>query len=64
METPRDLGRQTVSGTVTYQTHTFHTTLYDQSARAFVYHSSALDKVKEHTLQREIAREVQPLAKP
>ncbi|MCY0881296.1 MAG: hypothetical protein OWS74_04805, partial [Firmicutes bacterium] len=49
--------------TATYQAHTFDTTLYDQPARAFVYYSSALDKKKEHTLQREIAREAQTLEK-
>ena len=51
------------SATATYQAHPFDTTLYDQPARAFVYHSSALDKKKEHTLQREIAREAQTLEK-
>ena len=40
-----------------YQAQTFDTTLYGQPARAFVYQSSALDRKKSHTLEREIARE-------
>ena len=47
----------------TYRVQTFDTTLYDHPARAFVYHSSALDKKKEHTLEREIAREAQTVEK-
>ncbi len=41
----------------TYQAQTFDVTFYDEPARAFVYHSRALDKKKEHTLQREMAQE-------
>ena len=47
----------------TYQAQTFDITLYEQPARAFVYHSSALDKKKEHTVQRAIAREAQSVEK-
>ena len=57
------LAAQSKSATATYQAQTFNTTLYDLPARAFVYHSSALDKKKEHTLQREVAREAQVLEK-
>lgn len=47
----------------TYRAQTIDTTLYGQPVRAFVYHSSALDKKKEHTLQRAIAREAQTVEK-
>ncbi len=57
------LAAQPQRTTATYQAQTFDTTWYDQPVRAFVYHSSALDKKKEHTLQREIAREAQTLEK-
>lgn len=46
-----------------YRAQTINTTLYEQPVRAFVYHSSALDKKKEHTLQRAIAREAQAVEK-
>ena len=46
-----------------YRAQTFDVTLYDQTARAWVYHSSALDKRKERTLQREIDREAKALAR-
>ncbi len=42
---------------------TFDTTLYDQAARAFVYHSYALDKKKEHAFQWAITREAETLEK-
>ena len=41
---------------------TFTVTLDDQPARAFVYHSDALDKKKERTLQPEIQQEADALA--
>jgi len=41
----------------TYHAQTFDVTFADQPAKAFVYHSQTLDRKKEHTLQREIARE-------
>ncbi len=47
----------------TYRAQTIDTTLYEQPVRAFVYHSSALDKKKEHTLQRAITREAQTVEK-
>ena len=47
----------------TYAVQTFDTTLYDQAARAFVCHSDALDKKKEHALQRAITREAETLEK-
>ncbi len=40
-----------------YQAQTFDVTFLGEPARAFVYHSSALDKKKEHSLQREIAKD-------
>ena len=45
-----------------YQAQAFDTMLYDHPTRAFVYHSDALDKKKEHTLQREIQHESDALA--
>jgi transposase len=53
--------RRTTSAS--YRAQTFDTTLYGQPVRAFAYHSSALDKKKEHTLQRAIAREAQAVEK-
>ena len=41
----------------TYHAQTFEVTFAGQPARAFVYHSDALDRKKEHALQREVARE-------
>ena len=41
----------------TYRYQTFDVTFYDEPARAFVYYSPALDRKKEHTLQREIEHE-------
>jgi hypothetical protein len=41
-------------GAARYRVKTFSVTLYDPSARAFVYHSNALDKKKGKTLQREL----------
>ena len=46
----------------TYQAQTFDVTFADAPAKAFVYHSRALDKKKEHTLQREIVRERNEIA--
>lgn len=40
-----------------YHVQTFDVTFLGEPARAFVYHSSALEKKKEHSLQREIAKE-------
>ena len=40
----------------TYRYQTFDVIFYDEPARAFVYYSLTLDRKKEHTLQREIAR--------
>lgn len=40
-----------------YQTQAFDVTFLGAPARAFVYHSSALEKKKEHSLQREIAKD-------
>ncbi len=46
------------SGTASvYHVQTFDITFLGDPARAFLYHSSALDKKKEHSLQREIAKE-------
>ena len=53
--------RRTTSAS--YRAQTFDTTLYGQLVRAFAYHSSALDRKKEHTLQRAIAREAQTVEK-
>ncbi|MCY0881547.1 MAG: hypothetical protein OWS74_06085, partial [Firmicutes bacterium] len=44
-----------------YQAQRFTVTLYDQEAVAFVYHSEALDKKKEHALQRAIQQEAASL---
>jgi len=49
-------------GATRYRSQTFDVVLYDQPTRAFVYHSDALDKKKEHTLQREIRQESDALA--
>ena len=49
-------------GAARYRAQTFDVVLYDQPTRAFVYHSDALDKKKEHTLQREIGQESDALA--
>ena len=49
-------------GAARYRAQTFDVVLYDQPTRAFVYHSDALDKKKEHTLQREIRQESDALA--
>lgn len=49
-------------GTARYGAQTFDVVLYAQPTRAFVYHSDALDKKKEHTLQREIGQESDALA--
>lgn len=49
-------------GAARYRVQTFPITLYDQPAQAFVYHSDALDKKKERTLQREIRHEADALA--
>ncbi len=47
----------------TYRAQTLDTTLYGQPVRAFLYHSSVLDKKKEHTVRRMIAREAEALEK-
>ena len=57
------LARSAKKTSATYAVQTFDTTLYDQAARAFVYHSYALDKKKEHALQRAITREAETLEK-
>ena len=51
------LAETPIAKSATYRCQTFDVTFYDEPARAFVYYSSALDKKKEHTLQREIERE-------
>jgi len=40
-----------------YHVQTFDVTFLEEPARAFVFHSSALDKKKEHSLQRDIAKD-------
>ncbi|MCL5012971.1 MAG: DUF4277 domain-containing protein [Firmicutes bacterium] len=54
------LGSVATSGKIpasVYQVQTFDVPFLGVPARAFVYHSSALDKKKEHGLQREIAKD-------
>ena len=57
------LARSAKKTSTTYAVQTFDTTLYDQAARAFVYHSYALDKKKEHAFQWAITREAETLEK-
>ena len=57
------LARSEKKTSARYMVQTFDTTLYNQSARAFVYHSEALDKKKEHTLQRTISQEAEKIEK-
>lgn len=47
----------------TYQAKSVDTTLYGQPVRAFIYHSSALDRKKEHTVQRAISQEAKAIEK-
>lgn len=46
-----------------YRAQVFPMEIYGLKAMAYVYHSSTLDRQKERTLQREIAREAVALAK-
>ncbi len=57
------LAQSPTAQSATYRAQTFDVTFLDEPARAFVYHSQALDKKKEHTLQREIARERERVTK-
>ena len=57
------LAQKPTAQSATYQSQTLDVTFLDRPARAFVYHSRGLDKKKEHTLQKEIAREHARLTK-
>lgn len=56
------LASQKTGTPATYRAQILDTVLYDEPVRAFVYHSRALDRKTEQSLQREVAKEAETVA--